>query len=158
MYSRYVTTALEDWVTNLYTRMGIVCPEDIDEAYISMIFDIYLRYQSIPSCSTLLGDFKVIVIDSRLPIQEQRVQFFHELCHILRHVGNQSMMPDAFRQLLEWDAIHFTRYAAIPYHMMMKYDYRDPDIIKILAEDFRVPEQLCWERVEKRYRLYQLIG
>ena len=58
------------------------------------------------------------------------------------------MMPEAFRQLQEWDANHFTMYASLPYFMVREYDFNDPYLIHDLAEDFKVTEHLAKKRME----------
>lgn len=155
-FPSYITTALEDWVTNLYNRLNIQTPKDLKITRICRFFGIYFKRRDIPSRYDVIGRYKAIIVDSRLSIEEQREQFFHELCHILRHVGNQSMMPAAFRELQERDARHFTRYAALPHHMIKNYDLSDPYIVQMLSEDFRVTEKLCIDRLEQIHRNQQL--
>jgi Zn-dependent peptidase ImmA (M78 family) len=101
-----------------------------------------------------IGRFKSITIDKRLPPKVQREHFYHELCHILRHAGRQIMMPAAFRELQEWDARNFTRYAALPLHMISKLDYTQPDIVEVLSEQFKVTPELCSERL---YRIREKV-
>ncbi len=83
----YYTTALEDWVTNLYKRLGIFHPSHIDPSFIARKMNIFLREKPFPSTHQVVGRFRCIVVDSRLSKEEKREAFFHELCHILRHVG-----------------------------------------------------------------------
>ncbi|MBM7554852.1 Zn-dependent peptidase ImmA (M78 family) [Thalassobacillus pellis] len=96
-----------------------------------------------------VGRYQEIIIDSRLPIKYQREQFFHELCHALRHFGCQSKMPRAFYELQERDAKHFTLYASLPFHMIKGYSLHNPDIIEQWSRDFNIPRYLCAERLEK---------
>jgi len=112
-----------------------------------------------PARYDIYGRYKAIILDSRLKPFEQREQFFHELCHILKHVGHQSMLPKAFRELQEWDANNFTMYAALPYFMVKQYDFEDPYLIQHLAIDFKVSEDLCKKRIEqiKRNFLYNKV-
>ncbi|UFJ42026.1 ImmA/IrrE family metallo-endopeptidase [Brevibacillus humidisoli] len=145
----YRPTALEAWVVQFYRRLRIEQPEDLAETEIAHSLNIYLSYRDVPSLSYEMGRFKSITIDSRMPSQVQREHFFHELCHLLRHAGRQSMMPAAFRELQERDAHHFTRYAALPLHMLLSFDFRDPGIIENLTERFRVTPELCQKRLEK---------
>jgi Zn-dependent peptidase ImmA (M78 family) len=144
---RYYTTALEDWVTRFYTRLKIFRPEDINPLIISRKLSIFLRERPFPSTHQVVGRFRCIVIDSRLSQEEKREAFFHELCHILRHVGVQSMMPEAFRELQERDANHFTKYAAIPFHMLRFIDWDESYIIEHMSNMFKVTPELCEERL-----------
>lgn len=105
-----------------------------------------------PARYDIYGRYRGIVLDSRCKPDEQREQFFHELCHILRHVGHQSIMPEAFRELQEWDANNFTMYAALPYFMVKQYDFEDPYLIHNLATDFKITESLCKKRIKQIQR------
>ncbi|WP_236611096.1 ImmA/IrrE family metallo-endopeptidase [Halalkalibacterium ligniniphilum] len=69
-----------------------------------------------------MEEIKLIAVNSTLEKEVQREQFYHELAHILRHARRQIMMPKAFRELQEWDANNFTRYAALPLHMLREFN------------------------------------
>jgi Zn-dependent peptidase ImmA (M78 family) len=146
---RYYTTALEDWVTKFYKSLNIFHPSDINPLRISRKLGIFLRERPFPSTHQVVGRFRCIVIDSRLSNEEKREAFFHELCHILRHVGVQSMMPEAFRELQERDANHFTKYAAIPFHMLRFIDWDEPYIIEHMSNIFKVTPELCEKRLSQ---------
>ncbi|WP_429844551.1 ImmA/IrrE family metallo-endopeptidase [Brevibacillus sp. FIR094] len=145
----YSPTPLEIWISQFYKRLGINTPDELDEHRIARSLGIHLFYKEIPSMAYEFGRFKSITIDTRLPSLMQREHFYHELCHILRHSGRQLMMPAAFRELQEWDARNFTRYAALPLHMITGYDFNQPDILDILSDRFKVTPQLCVERLQK---------
>lgn len=109
-----------------------------------------------PARYDIHGRYKAISLDSRCTIKEQREQFFHELCHILRHVGHQSMLPEAFRELQEWDANNFTMYAALPYYLVKQYDLNNEYIIQDLSYDFKVTEELCVKRLQNIKRKFMV--
>src|SRR5690625_1109196 len=132
----------------MYIRNKIMTPPDLKISRIARIFNVFVKQDSIPARFDIFGRYRGIVLDSRESIEVQREQFFHELCHILRHAGHQTMMPEAFRQLQEWDANHFTMYASLPYFMVREYDFNDPYLIHDLAEDFKVTEHLAKKRME----------
>ncbi|NRS15862.1 ImmA/IrrE family metallo-endopeptidase [Brevibacillus sp. HB1.4B] len=145
----YTPTPLETWISHFYKQLGIKTPDELDEQRIARSLHIHLLYKEIPSMAYEFGRFKSITIDSRLPSSVQREHFYHELCHILRHAGRQIMMPAAFRELQEWDAKNFTRYAALPQHMLTRYDFRQPEILDVLSEQFKVTPELCAARLQK---------
>jgi len=148
MYLKYYyTTALEDWVSNLYIRLKILKPEDIKIEYIARVYNIFIHRKPIPSFYQVIGRYKGITIDVRESLDKQREMFFHELCHILRHVGVQSMMPSAFRELQERDSRHFTKYAIIPYHMLKFINFEDEYVIEQMASLFKASPELCEERL-----------
>lgn len=145
----YRTTALEDWVSNLYIRLKVIHPRQINEEYLARIYGIFINRSNLPSYHKVIGNFRAIYIDNRKSKEEQREIFFHEFCHILRHYGIQSMMPAAFRELQEWDARHFTKYAAIPSHMLKFIDFNDDYVIDQMASLFKVTPELCQERFQQ---------
>lgn len=145
----YPTTALEDWVTNFYIRWKIFKPEQLKEEVIARKYEIFIHRKPRPSNYEIVGRYQGITVDSRETKTIQKEMFFHELCHILRHAGVQSMMPEAFRQLQEWDARNFVRYAAIPHHMLKFIDMNDPYVIDQMVRLFKVTPELCEERLEQ---------
>ncbi|MED2010907.1 ImmA/IrrE family metallo-endopeptidase [Brevibacillus borstelensis] len=149
MRRSYSPTPLETWISRFYKQLGITTPDELDEYRIARSLNIHLLYKEVPSMSYEFGRFKSITIDKRLPPKVQREHFYHELCHILRHAGRQIMMPAAFRELQEWDARNFTRYAALPLHMISKFNFTQPDIVVVLSEHFKVTPELCSERLRK---------
>jgi IrrE N-terminal-like domain len=145
----YFPTSLESWVSYFYKSLGIYHPEDLDERRIARALNIFLVFKEVPSMSYEFGRFRSITIDRRLPAKVQRERFYHELCHILRHAGRQIMMPKAFHELQEWDARNFTRYAALPIHMIKTIDLSQPGIINMLSEKFKVTPELCVDRLSR---------
>lgn len=156
----YPTTALEDWVTDFYSRLGIMKPDQIKEETIAKRYAIYLHKKPRPAFHEIVGRYRGISVDSRVKKTIQREMFFHELCHILRHAGLQCMMPSAFRELQERDSTHFTKYAAIPHHMIKYIDINDPYVIDQMISIFKVTPELCIERlmqIQKRMKLHNKI-
>lgn len=145
----YTPTPLETWISHFYKQLRINTPEELDEQRIARSLNIHLLYKEIPSMAYEFGRFKSITIDKRLPSLIQREHFYHELCHILRHAGRQIMMPAAFRELQEWDARNFTRYAALPLHMLTRFDYSQHGIVELLSEQFKVTPKLCHDRINR---------
>lgn len=149
---RYYQTPLEEWVTKFYKNLRITDPDDLTEENLCFMLRIYLYRRPVPSSSYESGNFRSITLDSRLSPAEQREQFFHELCHILRHYGRQTgrnRMPEMFWELQEWDAKRFTLYASMPYHMLRLFDLTAPDIAQQLSRRFVIPIQLCHKRLEQ---------
>lgn len=133
--------------------MGIYQPEDIEERKIARLLGIHLTYSERRSFARDEGKFKLININENLDTKVQREIFYHELCHILRHAGYQyKTMPDTFRELQEWDASHFTRYAAIPFHMFKFIDFKSHTVIQDMSKTFKVSEEICQYRVDHIYR------
>ncbi|WP_018931328.1 ImmA/IrrE family metallo-endopeptidase [Gracilibacillus lacisalsi] len=139
---------LEKWIANHYLKKGITTPSQMDIHKIARSFEIQLGFREKRSYSFTYGRSKIISIDSRLKIEEQHEQFFHELCHILRHCGSQLIMPKAFRDLQEWDAKRFTRYAAIPFHMLHLFDFKSNYLVNDMAQSFKINPGIVKARLE----------
>ncbi|MCA1021827.1 ImmA/IrrE family metallo-endopeptidase [Halobacillus litoralis] len=157
-FPNYTTTHLEDWVSYWYIRRGFLSPDQLKAAKIAKKMDIFVHRKPKPSSYLIHGRYKGITLDAREDKLVQKEQFYHELGHILRHVGIQSMMPQAFRELQERDARHFTLYAALPFHMVSKYDLSDEQIIERWVNDFKITSELSELRLNKikeRNFLYQ---
>lgn len=159
----YQTTALEDWVTAFYKKLNILHPSEIDIEVIARYYCVFIHRK--PRCPSheILGRYRGIVIDSREDVTIQKEMFFHELCHILRHCGVQSMMPEAFRQLQEWDATHFVKYACIPHHMIKYIPFDEPFLVEETARLFNVSYELSDIRMKMIYNRievdrYQLLN
>lgn len=135
--------------------MHIKSAEDIRIERLAYIYSIY-HYRPMSPRYDIYKRYRAIVLDSRSTGPEQREQFFHEFCHILLHVGHQSMLRNAYRELQERYANLFTMYAALPYYMVKKYDFNDPLLIQNLAQDFKVTEELCKKRMEQIKRNFLL--
>jgi Zn-dependent peptidase ImmA (M78 family) len=144
----YYPFPLEEKITKMYKSMNIYKPEDIDISKIAYYFRIHLNFSDKRSYSTQIGNFQLINVNKTLNKMEQREVFFHELCHLLRHCGDQfNRMPKAFRELQEWDAEHFTKYAAIPFHMLKYIDWKSPNLIGNTSKTFFISENLCNKRI-----------
>lgn len=148
MFSGYRTTPLEDWLTAFYKRMGIQKPSDLQIDIIAEQCDVILMITEAESSYIVTDCFQIITVDSRLSPEKQREMFFHELCHILRHEGMQGKMPHLFREWQEWGAVNFTKYAAIPAHML-QYIRLDRDSITEMSNLFKVTPELCKARLEQ---------
>lgn len=144
---RYIQTHLEEFISNLYEQLGIFKPYQISEEFIANKLGIMFFRENGPSFHTRICGTDVIYIDARLPPKKQREQFFHELCHVLRHVGNQSFISLSFREWQEIDARRFTKCAAIPFDMVKNWNLWDENIIEKASDIFCVTEELCEQRL-----------
>lgn len=146
----YRTYAVEDEIAVTYQRYGITQPCQMQLWRIAEAFDIELRFYEGRSFVYYGDGQPVIFIDSRLSEIEQREDFFHELCHPLRHEGCQTKMPRLFKELQEIQAAQFQLYAALPFFLIKQvYD----DIVnvsaKYLASLFQLSEALVHRRIEQ---------
>ncbi|WP_458414559.1 ImmA/IrrE family metallo-endopeptidase [Schinkia sp. CFF1] len=155
----YKPTTLEHYVSDSFKKLQIYQPHQINKSYIAEKLGIYLTFSDKKPFAHEEDDFKLINIDKYASKKVQREQFYHELCHIFRHAGNQLTLPKPFSDWQEWDCHNFMLYAAIPYHMihyLQPYEYGN---IKHLSDTFGVTENLIVYRlkqIKRRREMYLL--
>ncbi|QKS71698.1 ImmA/IrrE family metallo-endopeptidase [Paenalkalicoccus suaedae] len=131
----------------MYKRLGIYRAQDINEEWIAKQLRIYIKHIDRPSHFARDGRFKAILLDSRVDRKQRRMEFMHELGHLLRSADGFNYLAPELRNYLEWDARHFEFYAAMPYPMMRQYDLNDCDIINTLSDDFVVPHHYVEDKL-----------
>lgn len=150
MFKYYKKTHLEQYTEQLYLENGIMTPDNITTEYIASRLKITVVFFNSESLSHETKNGKRIVfLDERKSILEQREDFLHELCHLLRHAGNQATLPSPFVQYQEEDAELFVLYASLPFFMIKELNL-PPDhgqAIKQISSTFSV----SMEQARKRY-------
>ncbi|MED4749904.1 terminase [Brevibacillus choshinensis] len=160
-FSLYKMSPLEQWITDKYLENSILTPLDLDIQRIARMFGgeiVYLRTKSHARWEEDGTNEFLINLDSRLDEPDSRGAFFHELCHPLRHIGNQSMLPKAFKDLQETQASLFQQYAAIPFFMVQELEIPlyEREIPYYWAHIFNLPVPLASRRYNQiKCRIYQ---
>ncbi|WP_313641754.1 ImmA/IrrE family metallo-endopeptidase [Paenibacillus sp.] len=153
--SYYQMTALEKWTEDLYKRLNLNQPSQISIAYIAERLNIWVHYLDVRSKSieASAGMYSMF-IDNRLPASLQRLEFLHELCHLLRHGNNHTLMPEHFTRAQEDESERFILYAAMPYSMIsrMTLPEQREEAITYLAAEFQVPSELALQRIDQIQR------
>ncbi|KIL23773.1 ImmA/IrrE family metallo-endopeptidase [Bacillus pumilus] len=139
------TTHLDDWIEAFYHQINIKNPSELDLLDIAHRSNLKVEFLNISS-RYYAG---TIIIDNRLSPQEQWQDFGHELCHVLRHEGNQLVMPPMFRELQEMQAKRFAHKFCIPTFMLRKIKakefYHDPS--SEIASIFNVSHEFAIQRL-----------
>lgn len=152
IFLHYYETVLEQWISTHYRANKVMSPADLEIENIAEMFDIDLQYDSCRSFSD--NEERVIFLDKRLSSVPARMIFFHELCHVLRHVGDQRNMPELFKEAQEAEADAFLLYASMPFYMIQKLNLPDSqsEAIIFLSSTFQVPLKLAKQRLEQIQR------
>ncbi|MNJ50406.1 hypothetical protein D3C77_456780 [compost metagenome] len=153
MFSYYKETNLEQWISSMLLENRIFTPADLhDLEAIAETFDVKLLFSDSPSFSD--NELRVIFIDKRASDARARTVFFHELCHVLRHAGDQRYMPELFEQAQEFEAEAFVLYATMPFYMFSQLELPDRkwDAMYLIADTFNVSLDLAEQRLEQIYR------
>jgi Zn-dependent peptidase ImmA (M78 family) len=140
-------------ITKEYQSFGINNPTDLDINYICNLFrgEISTTHGKSHVRWDDGNQFFVIFLNKNLSEEERRFQFFHELAHPLLHVDRQTgQMPKYFTALQEAQAKNFQLYAAMPIYMLEAYQYvPSSNLIKVITEDFYLPERLVNNRLNQ---------
>lgn len=142
---------LESAVVDFYRRHHIRSPQDIHLEMFAEDAGIHVHYVPFPSTSYELKSGPLIAVDNRLPWVQQRVEFAHELGHILLHCGRQHFMTDDFRALQEFQADRFAMYALAPTYMITNcivQAHSRQQLVSQLAYTFDVTEPFMDARLQ----------
>lgn len=152
LFSYYQETHLEQWINSKYQSSGLLDAVQHDIERIAEAFDIELVYAACPSFSD--NEERVIFLNKHTDDVMARVIFFHELCHVLRHAGDQRSMPSLFKDAQEAEADQFVLYAAVPFYMFEKLPVPDQrnEAIPYIADAFRIPLELAEQRLDQIQR------
>ncbi|MDT3426121.1 Zn-dependent peptidase ImmA (M78 family) [Paenibacillus forsythiae] len=145
--NKYFKTLLEQSIEEYYIANGILTPDDLVIDRIAEIFDVDVAYNELRTFSD--NELRVIFICLTDDLNARRLSFFHELCHVLRHAGDQRRMPELFLQLQEADADRFSLYAALPFFMLetIRLPQSEDEAAGLLGKVFQVPPKLAKERL-----------
>ncbi|WP_442601750.1 ImmA/IrrE family metallo-endopeptidase [Paenibacillus sp. KN14-4R] len=154
MQRHYRLTPLEYWIEDMYKRIQITQPSQLGIFEIAQKLNVWVYFMEMGSQAMDRNGVYSICINRRISPQEQWEDFLHELCHVLRHSGNQVEMSDEFMDMQEVEANAFQLYAAIPYSMFKQLELPQTqhEIIDLLAVEFRVTHALAQRRLEQIQR------
>ncbi|OKL37034.1 ImmA/IrrE family metallo-endopeptidase [Domibacillus mangrovi] len=147
----YTKTHLEDFIQNLYTNIGIHHPQQLNLVEISTKLGIVIDYIDGISKCIEHEQFSFIMLNQNLSPAVQWQEFAHELCHLLRHAGNQYTLPPFFLKMQEWQANSFALHFCVPTFMLEKLELTDHKqvAISIIAQTFGVEYDFAEERLER---------
>lgn len=156
----YQPTPLEQWVENLYRMHGITESQQLNIDEVSSRMNVWVYHLDQGSQTIDNNGLYSICVDRRLTKSEQWEDFLHELCHVVRHAGNQIRMPTGFLEMQETEAQMFQLYAAIPYFMLPeRLPDIEHDILNYFMDHFGVTYELAELRLDqiRRRRLQSML-
>ncbi|MFB4164773.1 ImmA/IrrE family metallo-endopeptidase [Alteribacillus sp. JSM 102045] len=137
---------LEAWIVNEYDIRGIHTIDDLSIENLCLQFNIDLEFTDSESKCIWDDGYQLILLKQDQPLENQRWDFFHELGHIMRHVGNQRAMPLLMIEYVEAQARQFSMYASMPFPIIKPYltsSYNSQEI----AELFTLPVSIVEDRL-----------
>ncbi|MFD0959809.1 ImmA/IrrE family metallo-endopeptidase [Paenibacillus chungangensis] len=158
-FELYRPSDMERWIYRLYKISGIEEPSDLaDLDYIASLFNAHIAYTEGETKAIYdeEGDC-LIFLHIHMNQVEQRLAFFHELCHPAMHVGNQHRLPPSFVNLQEMQAGLFQQYAALPAFMLERFagtrqQAGEQCSARDIAEAFMLPSSFVYARLERMKR------
>ncbi|MEK5098646.1 MULTISPECIES: ImmA/IrrE family metallo-endopeptidase [Bacillus] len=155
----YTNSHLEDWIENLYKRINITTPEQINFELIAELLGIRVYFKPSPSFSFKYNDVYTISLDSRKIRCEQWDDFAHELCHLFRHEGDKKTMPKFWSDYQEGQANYFSYHFCIPTFMLhgMKIPHNQFFDTRFIAKTFKVSEPFAKVRLNMYFSKTRLI-
>jgi len=143
----YQTTHLEDYIKKLLLRIGVSTPFQLDLFNIAGRLGVDLTFSEQPTHY----QGSTIKLNINLTKPELWEKFSHEVCHVLRHSGNQLFLPLEFTNLQESQASNFALHFCIPTFMLKKLDlpFSKKEAIRNVAEIFNVTIAFAAERLRR---------
>lgn len=155
MFIHYKRTNLEEFVEQLYIDHHITEPEHIAIENLSTQLEIYVQYAPVKSRAyESESGVRYMSIDNRKSPTKQRFDYLHELCHMLRHAGNQMVLPKPFVKFQEEDSEQFILYASMPYFMLehLELSVEYSQAVHQISETFGVSPEMAKIRFDQILR------
>lgn len=140
-------THIEDYIYELYTSIGVKNPNDLDMRFIAKQLGVEIIYQK---RAFRLNNEILLTNGTR---SEEWVEFGHEICHFLRHVGNQLKMPPLFRELQEWQADYFAYHFCVPTFMLLEFEF--PKYSERAIQQIALSFNVTIDFARKRFNMYK---
>lgn len=143
-------THTEQIVKDMYQKMGILYPQQLDFQAISKQLNITIFYWQEPSQALIINEIGYIMLNKGISPQKQWQEFCHELCHVLHHVGNQCNLPESFITYQEMKANHFMLHASVPTFMLEELQLHDatPYNVALVQQLFNVEKEIAFKRLD----------
>ena len=142
-------THTEEYIKTLYLELGIAKPQDLKIDSIANHFGITVFYWSEDSRALFVKKQAFILINEHLTSEQKNQDFFHELTHVLMHVGCQSKLPKLFIEYQENKANQFMYHAAVPTFMLENLQVNDltETTVQLVQLLFHVDREFAYHRL-----------
>lgn len=88
----HMKSRFEDFIENLYIKISITSPEQLNIELIARGLDIEVEYSHKKSKFAEIDSIMMIRLNENLSKAEQWQELAHEVCHLLKHSGNQTVL------------------------------------------------------------------
>ncbi|GAA5418019.1 hypothetical protein Pryu01_03097 [Paraliobacillus ryukyuensis] len=152
MFEYYQKTNLENWLENLYIEHNILSISDLTIYNVADKLNVNVIFMENAKEVAIWDDKAAAIFLNPEKLEEEvRAIFFHELCHPLRHYGDQVNSVRTFMTLQERQANQFMLYASMPFYMIKKLDMSTYNYqwASFLSYKFNVPINIAQKRAEQ---------
>lgn len=142
-------THTEEYIKTLYLGLGITKPQDLKIDVIATHFNIRVLYWSEDSRAMFVRNQAIVLINEHLTDEQKNQDFFHELTHVLMHVGSQRKLPKLFIEYQEIKANQFMYQAAMPTFMLEEIQVSDltEPTVQFVRQLFNVDRDFAYSRL-----------
>lgn len=142
-------THTEEYIKTLYLGLGITTPQNLKIDVIATHFNIKVFYWSEDSRALFVKKQAFILINEHLTDEQKNQDFFHELTHVLMHVGSQRKLPKLFIEYQEIKANQFMYHAAVPTFMLEDLQINDltETTVQLVQLLFNVDRNFAYTRL-----------
>jgi len=146
----YRPTLLETKIEKYYKDFGILTPLDLTIGNVAHAFGVDVEYYDGKPFADWIGTRGIVVLNEKDEFVDQRADFFHEVAHIVLHVGDQKKLNSLFVELQEAQSLRFQQYASMPFFMITDFAYNSYNsLVHTLSESFALPLQFVQQRVNQ---------
>lgn len=150
-FSLYTYTHLEDFIQNIYLKLNIQEPQQLNLHTIADSLNVGIHSLRASSQVLLFEDKYYIFLDVRLTPLKQFEEFGHELGHVLLHAASQQYMNPDYRLYQEWKANLFALHFCVPTFMLQQLPKYQLDAYEI-SELFGVTVPFASKRLVLYHR------
>lgn len=149
----YTYSHLEDNVTEIYSKIGISDPHELNVENVSEKLGVTVMNGLVSSRAMQRGKEKIVILDLRLKKEKRWPVFCHEVGHLLQQAGNQLNMPNPFRIYQEWKADSFMYHFSIPTFMLQEMQFPKDinNATVIVAKTFNVSYSFSYKRLTRYF-------
>lgn len=154
MFYLNYTTYTEDFVRELYLKIGISEPHHLDYKVVadSLGIRVFPAPYDGPSQALFVKNVPFIFLGKDLTPPQIWQDFCHELNHVLQHTGNQNYMLRSWVDYQEKKANTFMYHACMPTFMLDEIVKSDPSLtIKDLQLIFNVEYDFAVKRLTQYF-------
>ncbi|WP_342515565.1 ImmA/IrrE family metallo-endopeptidase [Sutcliffiella sp. FSL R7-0096] len=147
----YQMTPLEAKIRDIYLQAGIDSPSNTVMYEFAQHYEIWIHTYPGPSRVLKRNGLYSILLNDSISKEEQWEDFGHEMGHVIKHVGNQHVFNQSFKELQEFQANSFMYHFCVPTFMLLKDEIKSDSVfhneIDYISQTFNVTKSFAKKRM-----------